>query len=57
MPSNVMKDSDRACFFTCNLMYYDMERRTEFCKVTNKHTKPWNDCACNAHEWTRTAGE
>ena len=52
-----MKNSNRACCYTCNKLAYDMERRTEFCKVTNEPTKPWNDCTCNAHEWTRTAGE
>lgn len=52
-----IKNSNRACCYTCNKNAYDMERRTEFCLVTNEPTKPWNDCTCNAHEWPQTAGE
>lgn len=57
MSTKFMKNSDRECCYTCNRMYYDMERRTEYCKVTNKQTKPWNDCTCSSHEWQRTEGE
>lgn len=54
--TNKMKNSDRECCYTCNKRYYDMSKG-EYCKVTGRPVKAWNDCDCNAHEWHITAGE
>lgn len=54
--SECTKNSDRECCYTCNKRYYDMNKG-EYCRITGRSVKAWNDCDCDRHEWQLTAGE